>query len=278
MTNGSSPETLPNEVMVAHLMLLEYSSAAARSSEVTDDGAQTLLREHSIAPESTRGRPKRMRLAFAVPLVITVAGATVLSMVFLQHDINLEHEIMVQRRQIMALRDDLALEVKAKRVMHAKFDAATKAQKQDVDLLVAHILQRNPSLGDAYARTLAWTFHVAAHHYKVDERLLVSICGIESAFRAFVSSNKGAIGICQVMPFWAQRLGLIKSPADLTNFWTNIHAAAAILRYYLDRCGPNWQGAVSCYNGGPGSLRHPEVSTVHYLATVTRRLYSFERM
>jgi soluble lytic murein transglycosylase-like protein len=265
--------------MVAYPMSLEHSPAGVRPSDVTGgDGAQTLLPETSIATEATGGRPKRLRLAFSVPFFITATGLVVLSTVFLQHDIALEHEIVAQRQQIMALRDDLALAIKKERTIHAKFDAATEAQKQRVDLLVAHILERNPSLGDAYARTLAWTFHVAADHYKVDERLLVSICGAESDFRAFASSTKGAIGICQVMPFWAQRLGLIKSPADLTNFWTNIRAAAAILRYYLDRCGPNWQGAVSCYHGGPGSLEHPEVSTVHYLATVTRRLYSFERM
>lgn len=222
--------------------------------------------------------PKRMRLALTLPLAIAAAGFVILSMALLQHDLRLDARIAAQRYRIGALRDDLAFEIEKERAMHAKFDAVSEAQKQRVELLLAHILQRNPKLGDSYARTLAWTFHVAADQYKVDERLLVSICGTESAFRAFASSTKGAIGMCQVMPFWAKRLGLIKSPADLTNFWINIHAAAAILRYYLERCGPNWQGAVSCYHGGPGSLQHPEVSTVHYLANVTRRLYSFERM
>jgi soluble lytic murein transglycosylase-like protein len=263
-------------------MSLEQLSIGTKPFEMTgesvDHGSQAPRRETFIVTEASGGRPNRIRVAFALPLAITAAGVIVLSTTLLQHELGLDHEIVAQRYQIRALRDDLALEIKKERAIHVKFDALTEAQKQRVDLLVAHILQRNPSLGDAYARTLAWTFHVAADRYKVDERLLVSMCGIESAFRAFVSSTKGAIGICQVMPFWARQLGLIQSPADLTNFWINIHAAAAILRYYLDRCGPDWHGAVSCYHGGPGSLQHPEVSTVHYLATVTRRLHSFERM
>jgi soluble lytic murein transglycosylase-like protein len=56
---------------------------------------------------------------------------------------------------------------------------------------------------------------------------------VESNFRKFAVSQRGARGYMQVMPFWTRVIG-DGDPAKLFHMQTNLRFGCVILRHYLD--------------------------------------------
>jgi soluble lytic murein transglycosylase-like protein len=98
---------------------------------------------------------------------------------------------------------------------------------------------------------------------------------VESNYNAHAISNKGALGLMQLIPSTARRFGV----SDVFNPVQNIEGGAKYLRYLLDLYGENYPLALAAYNAGEGAVARyggipPFAETQNYVISVRRQ---FER-
>ncbi len=112
---------------------------------------------------------------------------------------------------------------------------------------------------------------------KVDFALVKAIMHVESAFNPYAKSNKGALGLMQVMPQTAQRYGI----DDIHDPTQNVRAGVQHLRYLLERFNNKRSLALAAYNAGEDAVRRhrgvpPYPETQDYVKKVMRyeRQYS----
>lgn len=96
------------------------------------------------------------------------------------------------------------------------------------------------------ARAIA---EVAARH-GLDPRLVEAVVRVESAGDPGALSPRGAMGLMQLMPDRAARLG-VQDPFDP---WENLEAGARHLRDLLARYGGDLGLALAAYNAGEGAV------------------------
>jgi soluble lytic murein transglycosylase-like protein len=82
----------------------------------------------------------------------------------------------------------------------------------------------------------------------VPEDLFLRLVQQESGWQHSAKSIKGAIGLAQLMPFTAAKLGV--DPYDPKQ---NLEGGARYLRLMYDRY-ENWRLALAAYNAGPGAV------------------------
>ena len=114
-------------------------------------------------------------------------------------------------------------------------------------------------------------FAAAAKRHRIDAALLRAVAWAESRGRSNAISNKGAIGIMQLMPATAAALGV--DPRDPL---ANIDGGAAYLAQQLSTFG-TVPLALAAYNAGPGAvIRYrgvpPYAETRAYVDNILRRL------
>jgi soluble lytic murein transglycosylase len=94
-----------------------------------------------------------------------------------------------------------------------------------------------------------------AAHYGLDPTLVRAVIQVESGFNRYAQSNKGAMGLMQLMPGTAREL-------QVTDPWDpeqNVRGGTAYLRRMLDRFG-EVELALAAYNAGPEAVvRHSGV-------------------
>ena len=90
----------------------------------------------------------------------------------------------------------------------------------------------------------------------LDERLVLGLIQVESAFRKFAISVVGARGYMQIMPFWVRLIG-DGDVSKLFHMQTNLRFGCVILRHYLDREKGNLFMALGRYNGSRGKPDYP---------------------
>ncbi len=90
----------------------------------------------------------------------------------------------------------------------------------------------------------------AANEYNLDPKLVKAVIKVESNFKANAVSNKGAVGLMQLMKATADDLG-VKNRYDARQ---NIFGGAKYLRMMLDRFDGNLELAVGAYNAGPSAV------------------------
>ena len=90
----------------------------------------------------------------------------------------------------------------------------------------------------------------AATEQQLDPALLHAIIHVESRHNPEAVSPKGAIGLMQVLPETARRMGVdsISTPA------ANINAGARYMRFLLDFFGKDVQLALAAYNAGENAV------------------------
>jgi soluble lytic murein transglycosylase-like protein len=90
----------------------------------------------------------------------------------------------------------------------------------------------------------------AAIEQKIDPALLHAIIHVESRHNPSAISPKGAIGLMQVLPETARRMGIksIRTPQG------NISAGARYFRFLLDIFGKDTQLALAAYNAGENAV------------------------
>lgn len=89
----------------------------------------------------------------------------------------------------------------------------------------------------------------------IDPQLALAVMAIESNFNEKATSNVGAQGLMQVMPFWKDEIG--NSWDDLYDMQTNIRYGCEILQIYLQRYSPSVSRALAGYNGSLGRNKYP---------------------
>ena len=81
--------------------------------------------------------------------------------------------------------------------------------------------------------------------------LVAAVAHTESKFKPTARSNRGAIGLMQLVP----RTGRWFGAHDLTNPADNIAAGAKYLRYLTDRFDGDQQKVIAAYNAGEGNVQ-----------------------
>lgn len=90
--------------------------------------------------------------------------------------------------------------------------------------------------------------HASRHGVRAD--LVHAVIQAESAFNPMARSNKGAMGLMQLMPATASRFGV----TDAYDPGQNIGAGVAYLKHLLERYSHNEALALAAYNAGPGAV------------------------
>ena len=112
-----------------------------------------------------------------------------------------------------------------------------------------------------------------AAQQSLSPQLLHSVIKVESNYNPHAISNKGALGLMQLIPATARRFGV----SDVFNPVQNIEGGAKYLRYLLDLYGQNYPLALAAYNAGEGAVAKyggipPYAETQNYVISVGRRL------
>ena len=112
---------------------------------------------------------------------------------------------------------------------------------------------------------------IAAEH-ALPPQLIHSVIKVESNYNPYAVSNKGALGIMQLLPETARRFGVtnIFNPVD------NIRGGAKYLRYLIDLFG-SYPLALAAYNAGEAAVARyggipPYAETQNYVMLVRKQL------
>lgn len=107
----------------------------------------------------------------------------------------------------------------------------------------------------------------AARRHGIPEDLFLRLVQQESAWNPGAVSHKGAIGLAQLMPETARRLGV--NPRDPRQ---NLEGGARYLRRQYDRFR-SWRLALAAYNAGPGAVeKHGGVPPYRETRTYVRKI------
>jgi hypothetical protein len=103
----------------------------------------------------------------------------------------------------------------------------------------------------------------------LDPRLVRAVIQVESGYNHRARSNKGAIGLMQLMPDTASELA-VRDPYDADQ---NLRGGTAYLRQMIDAFAGSIELALAAYNAGPGAVeKHrgipPYPDTVDYVQRV----------
>jgi soluble lytic murein transglycosylase-like protein len=98
-----------------------------------------------------------------------------------------------------------------------------------------------------------WRQHIraAAAKYKIPEPLLFAVMAVESNFDHQALSEKGAIGLMQLMPTTAKDMYV----SDAWDPAQNIEGGARYLRVLANQYGGDMVKTLAAYNAGPDAVR-----------------------
>jgi len=143
--------------------------------------------------------------------------------------------------------------------------AETVVQPRVVSAGVPEPVAPSPGLDEAVRR-------IAAEN-SLSPQLIHSVIKVESNYNAHAISNKGALGLMQLIPATARRFGV----SDVFNPVQNIQGGAKYLRYLLDLYSQDYPLALAAYNAGEAAVARyggvpPFAETRNYVLQVRRQL------
>lgn len=114
--------------------------------------------------------------------------------------------------------------------------------------------------------------------YSLEEGLVHAVIKAESNYNPGAVSNKGALGMMQLMPETA-RLLKVGNPLDMEE---NIRGGSCYLRQMLDEFDGNLDFAIAAYNAGPNAVRRhggipPYEETRTYVKRVKKYLSNYRQ-
>ncbi len=101
-----------------------------------------------------------------------------------------------------------------------------------------------------------------AVQYQINPALLHAVVSVESSYNPLIVSQKGAIGLMQLMPKTAERFGIV-NPTDPI---ANIYGGARYLRWLLDKFNDTGL-AIAAYNAGESTVKKYGNQIPPYLET-----------
>jgi len=112
-----------------------------------------------------------------------------------------------------------------------------------------------------------------ATEHTLPPQLIHSVIKVESNYNPYAVSNKGALGMMQLIPETARRFGV----RNVFNPVENIQGGAKYLRYLLDLFDGSYPLALAAYNAGEGAVARyggipPYPETQNYVILVRRQL------
>lgn len=105
-----------------------------------------------------------------------------------------------------------------------------------------------PSYSGKYRGQYLGTAKTVASRHGIPEDLFLRLVQQESGWNPHARSHKGAMGLAQLMPATAAKLGV--NPRDPAQ---NLEGGARYLRMMYDRFG-SWRLALAAYNAGPEAV------------------------
>jgi soluble lytic murein transglycosylase-like protein len=111
----------------------------------------------------------------------------------------------------------------------------------------------------------------AANYYNVSFPLIKAIIKVESDFNPMAISEKGAMGLMQIMPFNFKELS-IRDPFDP---WENIMGGVLYFKNMLNKFNGNLSLSLAAYNAGPNAVDKygsipPYPETINYVEKVLK--------
>jgi soluble lytic murein transglycosylase-like protein len=127
-------------------------------------------------------------------------------------------------------------------------------------------------------RTRRYDAHIreAALLYVLPQEFIRAVMHVESNFYAEAVSNKGAIGLMQLMPFTASAMGVL----DPFNARQNVLGGARFLRVLANHFGGDLVRTIAAYNAGEGAVLKyggipPYPETRRYVQRVLTHYYAY---
>jgi soluble lytic murein transglycosylase-like protein len=138
----------------------------------------------------------------------------------------------------------------------------------------ARIVSANSRGHQASKEEIDASIVMAAARHNVDPNLVRAVVKVESNFNSNAVSNKGAIGLMQLMPKTARELK-VKNPFDPDQ---NVDAGVRHLKYLLESYNGDVNLTLAAYNAGEGAVRRsagvPHYSeTQNYVRRITNLYY-----
>lgn len=116
----------------------------------------------------------------------------------------------------------------------APIDLDDSARPAVAAALTAHLSDRKSSLAREERERVVEAVLRSSRRYGLDPYLVTAVLLVESDARPWAESGKGAIGLMQVMPYWAERLSLA---GNLATIESNVEAGCFILADNIRRLG-----------------------------------------
>lgn len=133
---------------------------------------------------------------------------------------------------------------------------------------------QDPQLFRADPTTYDRLIKRVADKYDVDFALVKAVMHVESGFNPYAKSNKGALGLMQLLPTTAQRYGI----DDVYDPVSNIVAGVKHLKYLLETFNNKHKLALAAYNAGENAvLRYRGIPPYPETRAYVRKVMQYQR-